>query len=323
VTLRKTLKTQHPLNVFSFFKRKKTAQPVPEWASFFSQQEYQDFVSHVEAYFKRKQATFAYNEGVVVVENEDQEKINHGLVNIAQQCKQSPPKEWKELIKSHFDSFEQIDRFNQNFNSQAHDYDYVKHHLGVRLYARDYLSHISEDIIITRHVTDDIIAMLVFDFPHSVSNVKPEQSILWNKLEDELFEIGIANVKANYQSDISRERLGDFDIWFVTGEHFFTPNIVFDLENDARLVGSYGSLIGIPHRHAALIYPIENAEAVRVITGLIPVIYGMHQEGPGSISDKLFWYYDNVFYPLPYTLDEKTIQFFPPEKFLDMMNELK
>lgn len=323
MTLRKTLKTQPLFIVFSFFKRKKPILPVPKWASFFNQDEYNTFTSHVETYFKKKKAEFVYNDGVVIVENEDQEKTNHGLVNIAQQCKQTPVKEWKELINRHFDSFGHIDRFNQDFNSQAHDYDYVKSHLGVRLYAQDYLSHISDDIIITRRITEDIIAMLVFDFPHSVSNVKPEQSILWDKSEDQLFQIGIANVKANYQSDISRERLGDFDIWFVTGEHFFTPNIVFELDNDPRLVGTYGSLIGIPHRHAVLIYPIENTEAVRVITGLIPVIYGMHQEGPGSISDKLYWYYDNVFYPLPYTLDEKTIQFFPPEKFLDMMNELK
>ncbi|AXY72898.1 hypothetical protein D3H65_02460 [Paraflavitalea soli] len=309
--------------MFSFFKRKRPIYPVPEWASFFKQDEYNTFISHIETYFRKKKAEFAYNEGVVIVENEEQEKTNHGLVNIAQQCNQSPIKEWKELITRHFDSFGHIDRFNQDFNSQAHDYEYVKSHLGVRLYAQDYLSHISDDIIITRRITEDIIAMLVFDFPHSVSNVKPEQSILWKKSEDELFGIGIINVKSNYQFDISRERLGDFDIWFVTGEHFFTPNIVFDLPHDSRLVGTYGSLVGIPHRHAVLIYPIESSEAVRVITGLIPVINGMHQEGPGSISDKLYWYYDNAFYPLPYTLDEKTIQFFPPEKFLDMMNELQ
>src|SRR5690606_37707118 len=102
-----------------------------------------------------------------------------------------------------------------------------------------------------------------------------------------------------------------------------TPNIVFDIENRKELIGSKGSLVGLPHRHSAIIYPIENLEVVKAINGLIPTIYGMNQEGPGSLSNNLFWYKDKTFTQLPYKIDEGKLQFFPPNNFVELLNELK
>lgn len=280
-------------------------------------------MQHIETYFRKKKASYSYVSGVIVSPNEAGEEVRHGLVNIAQQCRQAAPKEWKTLITRHFKTLDEIDQFNEVFNKRAHDFRYTQKYLGVRLYGSDYLTHIGEDIILTRPVMEGIIAMLVFDFPHSVVNVKPEQSILWSKSEDELFEIGLANMRANYRYNLSHESLGEAAIWFATADHFFTPNIIFDLQHDPKLQGLHGSLVGIPHRHAVLIYPINSVETIRMITQLLPVINGMHREGPGSISPQLYWYTNNNFHPLPYRIDEKTIQFTPPENFINMLNELK
>lgn len=311
------------LTMFSFFKRKRPELPVPEWAAFFNQAEYNKFIAHIENYFKGKSAEFDYDDGVIIVENESQEKTNHGMVNIAQQCKQTPAGEWKRLITSHFDSFKTIDRFNREFDKQAHDFSNVQQYLGARLYSQGYINNFDDDIVITRSVMDGIIAMLVFDFPHSVTNVKPEQSILWNKSEDELFEIGFANIRANYQNEISRERIENFDLLIVSGDHFFVPNVVFEMDSNPELLGTYGSLVAIPHRHAVLIYPIESLQVIEVVNKTIPLAQYMYEQGPGSISDQLYWYYNDEFHHLPYKLDDTTLQFSPPEKFVDMLNELK
>src|SRR5207247_218831 len=141
---------------------------------------------------------------------------------------------------------------------KAHDFSFAKAYLGVRLYHNDYVSSLDESTSIGKQFTDDVFALLVFDFPHSVINVKPEQTIQWNKNNEELIEIGLANIKEKYKFNISTQKITDFTIWFVQGDHFFVPNILFDLQNNAKLDGTKGSLIGIPHRHAVLIYPIEN-----------------------------------------------------------------
>jgi hypothetical protein len=309
--------------VFSFFKRKKPLLPVPEWASFFSQEEYNRFISHLEGYLKGKDVERDYEEAAFAIENEYKEKTSHGLNNIAQQCKQAPANEWKKLITTHFDSFKQIDKFGREFEAHAHDFNYVSPFLGVRLYNKEYISSIGDDIVITRNIMDGIIAMLVFDFPHSVSNVKPEQSVLWNKSEDELFEIGISNIRSNYKTEISSHRLEGFDIFMTEGDHFFVPNILLELQQHPSLTGTYGSLISIPHRHCALFYPIEDMQVAKAVNHFIPLTNYMYEQGPGSISPKLYWYYQNSFQLLPYELTDRSLKLMPPDDFVSMLNLLE
>ena len=75
--------------------------------------------------------------------------------------------------------------------------------------------------------------------------------------------------------------------------------------------------------HIALIYPIENMEVVNVVNSLIFTINRMHQEGPGSLSNNLLWYYENSFTELPYKLEDQKLTFYPTSKFAETLNELK
>jgi len=192
----------------------------------------------------------------------------------------------------------------------------------VRLYAKDYFAPIGVENFIDKPVTEDITAVLVFDLPKAVSNIKPVQTIQWNKTNEELFEWGLANARRNNPVKIHTHRIGNHDIKIVEGVHFFVPNIILDLVNHPELVGSKGSLIGIPNRHAVLVYPIENLEVITAINVLIPTIKGLYQDGPGEISLNLFWYYDNQFTTLPYELSDNTLQFRPTEAFLNVLELL-
>jgi hypothetical protein len=245
-----------------------------------------------------------------------------GLVNLAQICKQSSSFRWKRIIKSHFTQLEKSASFETAFSKKVHDFSQVRDYIGVRLYPTDYASYIKDGLAIGKHITEDIFALLVFDFPHSIINVRPEQTIQWNKMNEELFEIGIANIKRNYKIDLSSHIFGGVKCWVAKGDHFFAPNIIFDLKNNSHLIGSNGALIGVPHRHAVFIYPIENLEVLDAIHVLIPTIYRMHEQGPGSVSDGLFWYHNDTFTPLPYELGAQKLQFTPPEAFAAVLNTL-
>jgi hypothetical protein len=48
----------------------------------------------------------------------------------------------------------------------------------------------------------------------------------------------------------------------------------------------------------------------------------MNGEGPGSISDNIFWYKDGHYENLPYEIVDDKIQFYPPEGFVSMLNSL-
>jgi hypothetical protein len=308
--------------MFSIFKRYKDNQEVPEWASFFNGSEYSDFLKAVDNYFNKKKITYELGDGMIMTGVNDFSFNNLGLTNLAQVCKQDKPRNYGSIVSEHFDSMVRANQFDTEFNKIVHDFDNVKKYIGVRLYPNDYAANIGKELTIGKDFAGDIYAMLVFDLPDSITNVQPEQADKWGKSLDELFEVGLQNIKTNYSSDISQQKFNEFTIWFIQGNHFFTPNIVFELSNYPNLVGSKGSLIGIPHRHSVIIYPIENIEVVTAINQLIPTIYGMNSEGPGSVSNNLFWYKDGRFENLPYKIEVNKLQFFPPDNFLELLNTL-
>ena len=309
--------------MFSFFKTNGSVTSVPEWSSFFNDKEYSLFIREVDNYFKKLNIRYEIQGGQVMVDEKEFGSGQLGLLNVAQLCKQVGPKNYREMIARHFLAMTKVSQFDMQFAKVNDDFEEMKKYFGVRLYNDEYVAQVGKENTVGKNFSGDIYAMVVLDLPNSVMSIKPEQPLAWNKTVDELFEIGISNMKAKYPLTINKHVLDQFSIWCVHGDHFFTPNIVFDLENRKELVGTEGSLIGLPHRHTAIIYTIENSEVVKAIHHLIPAIYGINQEGPGSLSNHLFWYKDKTFTPLPYKIEDNNIHFFPPDNFVQLLNQLQ
>jgi hypothetical protein len=307
--------------MFSFFKNKNNRE-VPEWASFFNESEYSTFLKAIDDYFNKKKITYEPGDGLLTVGANDFGFTNLGLTNVAQVCKQDKPSNYSNIVSRHFEAMIRANHFDAEFKKIVHDFDKVKKYLGVRLYHNSYIANIGQELTIGKDFAGDIYAMLVFDLPDSITNVQPEQAEKWGRNVDELFQTGLQNIRSNYPLKISQEKFNTFTLWFIQGDHFFTPNIVFDLNSFPKFIGSKGSLIGIPHRHSVIIYPIETIETVTAINQLIPTIYGMNEEGPGSVSNNLFWYKDGHFENLPYKIEDRKLQFFPPDSFVDLLNTL-
>jgi len=161
-----------------------------------------------------------------------------------------------------------------------------------------------------------LFRVLVFDFPNSISNVKPENIQNWGKKEEDLLEIGLENIKQKYSLEAVEQELLDFKIWALETEHFFSSNIILEKERLKKYLGSKGALVGMPTRHVTMIYPINDSEAMKIISPLIFVIKGIFTDGPGSLSESLYWYKDGKLTTLPYTLKKKKIDFFPPDEFI-------
>lgn len=296
---------------------------VPAWADFFTQQEYTRFIGLLDRYFSKNKIEYVFDHGPIVQLDEDLFGLGQlGLVNLAQMAKQTPGSKWKRLIAGHFDSLQQSVRRQKEFDEHAHDFNYASKYLGVRLYHNDYVANIEEGLRIGKPFTEDVFALLVFDFPDSVTNVKPEQTIQWNKTYEELFQIGLNNIRGKYPFTISKQDLDGITVQAAFSDHFFTPNILFHLNDFEVLKSSKGILVALPHRHAVLLFPIRNIETITAINKLIPVVNGMFESGPGSISDSLYWYIEDHFIKLPYELDNQHLRFFPPPEFVNVLNEL-
>ena len=307
--------------MFSIFKHSNNPI-VPAWASFFKENEYSEFLNAIDGYFVKQNMKYTIGDGIIEVEANDSGFDKLGLANLAQNCKLNGVKRYKNLVSEHFDCMARANKYQSEFELMVNDFDKIKEFIGVRLYPKEYVSTLGRELTIGKDFAGDIYAMLVFDLPDSVINVQPKQADKWGKSKSALFELGLQNIKNKYPLDISQQQFDDFALWYVHGNHFFTPNIVFDLANRKELIGSKGALIGIPHRHSVLIFPIENINVAKAINRLIPAIYGMNQEGPGSVSNNLFWYKDGEFENLPYKIEADKIQFYPTDNFAELLSGL-
>jgi hypothetical protein len=295
---------------------------VPEWANSLDSHQYLAFLEAFRIYFNQKKLPYTLTDGYVEVENNPFGFGKMGLTNLMQMCKQHETKDYSGLIANHFEGLIANNKFTIEFDKIVHDFDSVKQYIGVRLYAKSYVQHIQKDILLGFDFAEGIFAMLIFDLPNAVMNIKREHITAWGKTQDEITGIGIANMRTKYPLQPRVEKVGEMELHIVISDHFFTPNIVFDLEKHQGLVGPEGALVGLPHRHTAIIYPIKDGEVVGALNVMLPMIFGMNAEGPGSLSNHLYWYKDGVFTDLPYKIEGQNLQFYPTDSFIKMLEEV-
>jgi hypothetical protein len=310
------------MSIWSFFKGKQDQPKVPEWATFFDSKQYAAFQKAVDAYFKGQGIAYQEDDGCVIVNDPKMNFGKLGLLNVAQQCAlHKVVADFPKIVNHHFELMRKSQDFMQEFNRKSDDFDFVRPFLGTRIYPKDYGDSTFISHLAYRMIADEMYAMLVYDLPQTVSTVSTKDTEKWGISLDTLFEIGIDNMRENYPPEI--RVLDDLPgIYAVIHEHFFGGNILLDLENYPELIGTYGTLLAIPHRHSTLLYPINSVEVVKAISQLLPMINYMYNEGPGQISNQLIWYHDGTYEVLPSRMNDGGIQFIPPDNFAKMLIEL-
>lgn len=310
--------------MLSFFKKKKEPSQIniPEWASFFTSNEYSVFIEAIRSYFDRLNLQYTIEDGVVSVEENYFGFNELGLQNLSQMCKQNDIKDYEAVVKDHFETMVRIHKFDKEFEEIVSDFEKIEKYIGVRLYDVEYAANLQKENMIVQHFTEGVLAVLVFDLPESVMNIKPEQIEPWGKTSDELYEIGKQNIKQNYVVNLFEEKVGNNKFWFAEADHFYATNFVMNIQDFPQVIGRKGSLVSIPNRHIALIYPIQNLEVVGALNNMLYLTSRMYEDGPGSITDRLYWYNDGIFLDIPHRIEDEKLAITPPSVFIDALNEL-
>jgi hypothetical protein len=299
-------------------------EPHPAWAAFFSDEQYQKFRRLVEDYFRGKNQQYTWGDGVISLQPGTEGNVHQlGLVNLGQLCARNEEKEWGQIVADHFRTLEKSQSEQKVLEGRLTDFDRVRELLAVRLWPASYLDELDAERMIFRTDLPGTISALVYDLPSSIRNVTPDECGTWGKEKDELFSLALDNVREICIPDVSEQDIGDgIRVTLLSDESFFVASHALTLEEHEGCVGSFGSLVGVPHRHVLLSYPIESLEVMQAIPRLIAIIAGMEREGPGSISSRIYWYQAGEFLDLPYRIEAETLHFSPPEAFVEMMNLL-
>lgn len=296
---------------------------VPEWASFLKPSQFLALLDLVRAEFERRglEASLDAQDGKVHLPGDAPGMRFMGLSNLAQVCHQSPFHEWPGIVAEHFERMmHALDGKEELHDRLAADFAEARALLKVRLYPADVAQH---GLYTYRTPMDEVIAALVLDLPETVDSVHEDQITAWGRPLDELFAIGLENVRTADPVAPQTYELGDGGSVHVLGSNsFFTAS-------HALLLGEYlpsplehGALVAIPHRHAVIYHPIVDQTVLVAVNTMLPMARGMFQEGPGSVSPHLYWWRDGQFTLLPSAVDADTLEFRPPAEFVAMLERV-
>jgi hypothetical protein len=298
---------------------------VPAWAAPMSEDELDDFLAQVGEHFRARGMTIEVDvkDGSAKVHHELYGASILGLSNLAAMCKQSERKHWPEVIADHFHSMELSAGETDEIEAKQSDFEQVSHLIHVKIYHPEYIAQIGPEHVVFREQMPGTVSVLVYDMPQSVRNLNPDHIKGWGKSIDELFRLGFRNVKAHYPPTIQDQLTPDnLTIKAISDNNFFNTTHALLIEHYPELIGAHGALLGVPNRGVLLAFPINDRRVLTAVQIMLIAIIGMHRDGPGSISDKLYWYRDGLYRDLPYTLDGNNLNFIPPDEFVEMLNSI-
>ncbi|MGB1249136.1 MAG: hypothetical protein ACPG8W_00775 [Candidatus Promineifilaceae bacterium] len=297
------------------------SQPsAPVWAGFFSIEQYARFLGHVHDYLRENHIEATIQEGLITIP-----AGNHklGLHNLAQLCFHSPEERWHTLIFSHLTRVLASTAKDEILAQATAPYEEVADKLAIRMWPKAILEATNASELVTREYIPDIISVLVYDNPESISTVGWSTIKNWDLSLDDIFERALANVKRDMPPKITKVQIEEgAEVTVFLSENFFMTTHALFLDGFEDCIGTFGSLVGIPHRHALLCFPIDDVSVVNVLSNLVIAVHNMHGEGPGSISPFLYWYTGGEYIQLPHEIDDNQLTFLPPPEFIDLLDKI-
>lgn len=289
---------------------------VPAWANFWDVATYRTFIAGVDAELRALGFRFRLVDGIAHVSRARGEH-SFGLQNLAQKCRLAGPEHFFEVIRGHFQSVLDGEAEHRAVADQAANFAAMQRLLKVRLFAEAMVPAEARAQLVTRSPAPGLLATLVLDFPSTIATVARTDREAWSANDDEVFDTALANVATQEPPHVRTMQLDDdTPALALTGDSFFVASHVLRLGGILDPVPRLGALVAVPHRHALLVHPITTGpRVVRAMHRLLAVARGMFEEGPGSITDQLYWWRDGVMVHLPSTADGDRVELHPPARF--------
>jgi hypothetical protein len=293
--------------------------PAPEWAGFFTGTEYRQFLDVVVADLRRRGYDPQVGDGFVAADTGGEEPMQWGLANLAQRCNQEDPSRWEAIVATHFTALEQM--VGRDMDALAADFDQVRPILRVRLMPDESMGGVAVGEAVTRRPAPGMMANLVYDFPDSTATVHQDHLAGWPIDPDDAFHIAIANVRAEPPPAAETVDADSVQLRVMAGDSFYVASRAFFL--DELLDGARDAVFAVPNRHVLMWYPLSDLSVVQAMSPMFQISMNLFREGPGSISDQLYWWRDGEFVHLPHMVTGKNINFAPPDDFVQLLNGLR
>ena len=292
------------------------AEPPPDWSPFDDGRTHQAFLETVEADLRRRGVPFEMGDGVVLVPTigaEGDAPTQLGLSNVSQQCAAIDPEEWPAMVATHFSAMRSI--LGRDIDALAADYEQARPVLAVRLMPDESTGGTVIPGSAIHPVAPGILAVLVFDFPDSTATLSHEHLEGWPVDLEGAMELGLRILDREPRPLRDDVQQGDvrFSVWY--GDSFYVATWAMRLE--ALLPpGTTDALVAVPNRHTLAAHPIVDADAVSSLQAIYRLAIELYRDGPGSISDQVYWWHAGGFTVIPHHTTGRDVTVVPPDGLL-------
>jgi hypothetical protein len=302
-------------------KATKSSKPEGWWRSIMSDAKFAAFHQAVDRYFADKGETLSWSDdkGMAVGASGAQ----MGMGNLAQICAKNDQAEWPKVIGEHFDRLAAAVAMSKPDN--APDYESIKDNLTIRLMPAEAVAESIRGESVWRSDLEGVVSMLAIDYPETVSTVNRSMAVEWGMPDEQLFATALHNLETKFKlSDPLSTELKNGPFFMFSAVHFFAASHALLIEKHPEVIGPYGAMVAIPTRHLLLACPVNTFDIVQDIGALLNVSYRAEADGPGSITNQIYFYRDGRFARLTTREQEGSdqLQLVPPPEFQRVLEEL-
>lgn len=267
----------------------KTYKDVPAWARFLTLDEFRHFLTTIENDLRDRRLFFADHDGVVHIQVEGG-TLQCGLYNIAVKCGSVKTTVYAREVKAHFDRV--LKGYEPKPGSLPKSFDEVRPYVRVRLYTNEFVAE-SKAEVISRQITPDLQALVVYDMEAAAASMSPEHAQHWNLSKEEVFRIAMENTNKQPWSRGSFE-LEFGDAFALLDAEGYAVTQLLELDKHVPPL-PHGAAVAMPCRQILICYPIVPAtlmDALRELTMRVDEIYNDPPRGAENhlLSKDLYWW---------------------------------
>jgi hypothetical protein len=294
------------------------------WAELISQKQYERFLSLVEADIRARKLTPTITPDAALRIKEDPYASSaFGLDNLVQKCRLAKEDKWPLVIHEHFDNLLETVVQDARLGEKLKKLENAMPLLAVRIYGEGSVPPEAKKNLVWRSDLEGTITVLVLDLPTSLKSVTPDQLKAWDAKPADLFDRALKNAAQNVPVEIVQDALpGGAKLVAIVGQNLLVSSHALFLKEHPEAIGKGGALVGVPTRHIVVCHPINDRSALGAMERMVTMIKNLEREGPGSTSDKLYWYHDGKFQLIPARADGRGFVLQPPDQLLEAINQL-
>jgi hypothetical protein len=303
--------------MFDIFKKKKRTILPEDYSNLVDEKGYEIFLNKCLSILKNLgYNVVSFDNGDIVYEKENCEKAHFYLDNLLRVYLQADDRDKDTEIQNHFSKLKDQ---TKAYDYLYKDFDYAKQFLKVLLKADDILPN--NHGFVYQNNYPSLLTFLVLDFEDQFHYVNRNEVSLWETDELELFEIAKENIRKEDIEIMQYNYEDKYDVFvLISGDFSASYTLLIEQEFDFA-IGQFGTLVALPTKGTAFLYPIQKDDVLDVIATIYPRVEQFFNEDPGNISLDFYWYYNGQ-----YEIFEKesngdgTIAIKNPKKLIDLLN---